>query len=301
MTANISGGCFEFSTESIGGTWSWKVRSNNLQGLGIAYEVIDIYSPWGPFPVTELPIPSNVITEMADSITSIQDQFAPLLALVDPTVTTFNVIIVEGDPNQAVGDVAIMNVGAFGSFMTATATPSAASLEVTPSSITGLGKNDQGTFNISLLTATLLSSSSPYSETITIQDNRTPPTTETISVNITVHPRPTIGYSPTSISLTFISSTNTPGGAQQLTVSNVGPTGSTLEYTVASINSSSWLEFTPTSGGPLTPGVSSIVTISVDAAAASSLAPGSYSDTLRISSTNATNTPVDIIVTLTVT
>jgi len=302
MTTNVSGGCFKFDTESTGGTWAWTVRSNNLQGLGQLYEVIDITTPWGPFTIAEIPLPGDVVTAMADSLTQVQDQLAPLLALVNPTVTTFNITIVESDPNEEIGTVAIMNAGAFGSFMTATATPDSAWLEVTPSSVSGLGRNEQANFNISLLTATLLNSGSPYNGKVTIQDNRVPPTSVEISVIATVLPRPEITATPTSISLTYISSTGVPGGAQQFTVENSGPAGSTLEYTVAKLyNTSDWMDFTPSSGGPLTSGQSAIVTVSVDSTNASSLTPGSYSDTLRISSTRASNSPVDVLVNLTVT
>jgi hypothetical protein len=302
MTTNVSGGCFKFDTESIGGTWTWTVRSNNLQGLGQLYEVIDIYTPWGPFTIAEIPLPGDVVTAMADSLTQVQDQLAPLLALVNPTVTTFNVTIVEGDSNQEVGTVAVMNSGAFGSFMTATATPDSQWLGTTPASVSGLGRNEQANFNISLLTATLLNSGSPYNGKVTIQDNRVPPTSVEISITTTVLPRPEITTSPTAISLTFISSTGVPGGAQQLTIENSGPSGSNLEYTVAKLhNTSNWMDFTPSSGGPLSSGQTDIVTISVDTTNASSLSPGSYTDTLRISSTRASNSPVDVVVTLTVT
>lgn len=301
MAADVSGSCFKFNTESTGGTWSWTVRSNNLQGLGQLYEVVDIYTPWGSFYIAEIPLPGDVVSAMSDSLTSVQDQLAPLLALVNPSSTMFNVIIVEGDSNQEVAEIAIMNVGAFGSFMTATATPSAAWLSATPSSITSIGRNEQGTFTISLLTSTLLNSGSPYSGTMTIQDNRVPPTLESITINVTVLPRPTIGTSPTSISLTYNSVTGVPGGAQQLTITNSGPASSSLEYIVADLNNNmTWLDFIPTSGGPLASGISDIVTLSVDSARASSLTPGTYQGTMRVSSTNATNSPVDITVTLTV-
>jgi len=301
MTADVSGSCFKFDIASTGGTWAWTVRSNNLQGLGQLYEVIDITTPWGPFTVTEIPIPGDVVTSMADSLTQVQNQLAPLLALVDPTAITFNVTIVEADPNQEVGTVAVINVGAFGSFMTATATPDSAWLNTTPASVSGLARNDQANFNISLLTATLLNSGSPYNGRITIQDNRVPPTSVEISVTTTVLPRPEIDVSPAAIGLTFISSTGVPGGAQQLTIENSGPAGSSLEFTVAKLhNTSPWMDFTPSSGGPLAPGSTAIITISVDTARASGLAPGSYNDTLRISSTRASNSPVDVLVTLTV-
>lgn len=302
MAIDVSGSCFKFDTESTGGTWTWSVRSNNLQGLGQLYEVIDITTPWGPFTIAEIPIPGSVITAMADSLTQVQDQLSPLLALVDPSTTSFNVTIVEADPNLAVGSVAVINAGAFGSFMTATATPDSPWLEITPASVSGLGRNEQANFNISLLTATLLNSDSPYNGKVTFQDNRVPPTSIEVSVIATVLPRPEITPSPTAINLTFISSTGVPGGAQQLTIENSGPAGSTLEFTVAKLNNTSpWMNFTPTSGGPLSSGQTDIVTISVDSTNAASLAPGSYMDTLRISSTRASNSPVDVLVTLTVT
>jgi len=300
MAVIVSGGCYKFSVESVGGSWSWAVQANNTQGAGQLYQVTDINTPYGPLTVIDVPIPSDVIVGMADSITDVQGQLAPLMTLIGST-TSFNVVVTEGDPNVAVGSVTVMNSGAFGSFMTATATAGVQWLSVSPSSHQGIGKNEQVTFDIVLMPASLLATDSPFSGTVTLQDNRVPPTQIPITVSATVLPRPEISVNPSSLGLTFMSSTGVPGGSQQLTISNSGPILSSLEFTLASINNESWLSFVPTSGGPLAYGESSIVTVSVSASGAGGLVPGTYSDTIRVSSTKASNSPVDVPVTLTVT
>lgn len=301
MQAVVAGTGVEFTTESVGGTWRWTVRSNNLQGVGQLYEVVDIVTPFGPIFGVQIPIPAHVVEKMAESIASIQAQFAPLLALVSGTPTTFTVIITEGDPDQSVGTVEVQNAGAFGSFMSATATPSVPWIAVSPSFLQNLGKGDTGSFDISLLTSTLLASGSPFSGVVNFQDDRNPPTIIPVVVNVSVNPRPVIAVSPTSISLTFILSTSTAGPPQTLSVSNGGPVGSQLEYTVAKVNNNSpWLDVSPLSGGPLAAGGSELVTFSVVTAQAPAV-PGTYTETVRISSPNASNSFIDVPVSLVVT
>lgn len=299
MATEISGTSIEFSQQSVGGVWSWKVRANNFRAAGQLYEVVDVNTPYGPLTTAAIPLPGEVVSAMAGSILDVQAQFAPLMVLGQSTVT-FSIVITEGDPNSEVGTATVYNGGAFGSFMTVTATPSTSWLSASPSSYQNLGKNERATFNLSLLSSSLLASGSPYSGVVNLQDSRTSPTIIPFTVTVTVLPRPLIVSSPSSIGLTFISSTGTPGGSQQLTVTNNGPATSSLDFDVSSLQSSTWLGFTPTFGGPLAVGSSSIITISVIPLRAQGLSPGSYTDTLRITSTNASNSPVDVGVVLTV-
>ncbi len=98
---------------------------------------------------------------------------------------------------------------------------------------------------------------------------------------------PTIGISPSSFSFTA-----TAGGAnpanQSLSVSNTG--GGTLNWTAS--DNATWLTISPTSGT-----APSTVTLSVNI---TGLAAGTYNGTVTVSATGATNTPVNIPVTLTV-
>lgn len=301
MDAVVSGGGFEFQTESVQGTWRWTVRANNLQGVGQLYEVVDIGTPHGPLYRTQIPIPGDVVDAMAKSLSDLRDQLAPLLALVSGSQTAFNLIITEGDPDEEIGSVTAQNSGAFGSFMGVTATPSTSWLAVSPTSAQGLGKGEQVTFDLSIFTATLLASGSPYAGVVNLQDDRSSPTVIPIAVTVTVLPRPVIAVSPAQIDLTFVLSTSTAGPPKILSVSNSGPVGSQLEYTVAKVdNNSSWLSISPLSGGPIAPGGSEQVTFSVVAAQAPAV-PGTYQETVRVSSPNASNSPVDVVVRLVVT
>lgn len=300
MTSTVSGTSVAFSLPSVGGIWTWKVQANNLSAAGQLYEVIDIITPYGPFTSTMIPIPGEVITEMANSIVSIQQQFAPFMILDPLSHTTFSLVITEGDPNSDIGTITVLNAGAFGSFMTVIATPGAPWLSVSPSSVQDIGKNGYAVFDCVLITTPLLASVSPYSGTIILQDNRTPSTFIPIIVNVTVLPRPVITSLPTTVSLVFISSTGTPGGSQSVVISNSGPADSSLSFTLAKLGSSNWLNFTPTSGGPLVSGGSVTSVFSIVAAAAAGLVPGTYIERVRVSSPNASNSPIDIVVNLTV-
>jgi hypothetical protein len=98
---------------------------------------------------------------------------------------------------------------------------------------------------------------------------------------------PAIGVSPASFSFS-----GTAGGAnpasQTLSISNTG--GGTLSYTVA--DSAAWLTVSPASGT-----APSSVTLSVSTAG---LSAGTYSGSVTVTSSGATNSPVTVPVTLTV-
>ncbi len=98
---------------------------------------------------------------------------------------------------------------------------------------------------------------------------------------------PTIGVSPSSFSFTA-----TAGGAnpanQSLSITNTG--GGTLNWTAS--DNATWLTISPTSGT-----APSTVTLSVNIAG---LTPGTYNGTITVTATGATNSPVNVPVTLTV-
>jgi len=296
----VAGGCYGFNIESIGGTWSWNVHADNTQGLGQLFKVQDINTPYGSLYTAMIPIPGDVVLAMADSLSDVQDQLAPMLSLTQGSVSSFNIVITEGDSNVDIGTIGIQNVGAFGSFMVATATPTVSWLQTNPSYISDLGKNGTGNFGFTLLTGALLNANSPYTGIVNLQDNRNVPTTIPISFTVTVNPRPVISAVPLSLAFTHSLSLNTSSGAQQVEIENVGPASSVLNVSLVRVNNnSSWIDFTPTAAGPLNSGDSTLITFSVVKANVP-LSPGVYQDTIRISSPNAANSPVDVTVTLTV-
>jgi hypothetical protein len=300
MGSHVAAGGFTFDKISVGGTWMWTVRATNVMNSGQTYQVTDIMSPFGKLAAVDVPIPGDVVLEMASNIRDLQQQLAPLLALVGPTPTTYSVTVTEGDAPSQVAVIPFQNSGAFGSFLTVVATPDSPWLSATPSTVAGLNKNDQGSVSVRVSPSILLASGSPYSGRVNLQDNRSPPTVIPVTVNVTVLPRPSISVSPGSVSLSYTLTGPVPGSAVPLSVTNSGPAGSSLSFSVAKVNNiSPWLAFVPASGGPLASGDSAIVTFSTVSAGVPSV-PGVYSEVVLVSSPNSSNGSVPVTVTLTV-
>lgn len=294
----VSGGGFSFTKTSVGGVWSWTVRASNIIGAGQSYQVVDIATPFGRMTDASIPLPGDVVLAMAESVTDFQQQLAPHLSLVSGVPSSFSVIVTEGDPASSIGNVSVVNTGAFGSFMDATATPGAPWL-TTSGPVRGLGKNQTGSFNIQILPQSLLSSGSPYSAQVLISDdhgNIVP-----ITVSASVLPKATILASSLAISLSYSLSTSTASGAQQIDVTNSGLSGSVLYAQIAKVqNCSPWLTVSPVSVGPVASGDSAQVTFSVSIPGVPAV-PGTYTETVALSSRGATNSPQNVVVTLTVT
>jgi subtilisin family serine protease len=99
--------------------------------------------------------------------------------------------------------------------------------------------------------------------------------------------QPTIGVNPTSLSFTATAGGSNPAN-QTISITNTG--AGTLNWTAT--DNAPWLTVSPTSGT-----APSTLTASVNI---SGLAAGTYNGTITISATGATNTPVNVPVTLTV-
>jgi hypothetical protein len=238
---------------------------------------------------------------MSDSIIQMEQQVAAGITVSSPSPPSFVLTISEGDSVTDVGVIVFSNSGAFGSFLNASATSNVSWLTVTPTQILGIGKGQTGQFSVTVDPSQLTAVDSPWLGTITIQDDNNPNTIVTIPITVTVLPAPEIDVTPASVTLSFNLMTQMASGASILTVSNIGPVTSKLDFTIAKVNNTSnWLDVNPVIGGPLETGESVAVTLSVVTSGVPQLA-GNYTDTLRISSTNATNSPVDVPVTLCVT
>ncbi len=300
MPLFVEGGGFRFRTQSVGGFWSWELDSQNQQGVGQLYFVKNIETPYGPLTTTMIPLPGDVVLSMAESLSQVQQQLSPSLILSPPAQTTFTVTVSEGGPEVKAGTVTVQNAGAFGSFMSAFATPSSPWLKVTPSVANGIGKNEQASFDIFVVPSTLLAASSPYSGVVVFQDNKSPPTIIPVTVNAVVLPRPVVVASPATTTLTYTICTNTPGPSQQIIVQNAGPAGSIMGFSVSKLNNnSSWLSFSPDSGSGIQSGGSALVTVAVVPAGAP-LFPGTYTEILRVSASGSVNGYVDVTVQLVV-
>jgi hypothetical protein len=298
MGSTVSGG-FRFSQISVGGTWYWSVTADNILGAGQLFYVRDIETPFGKLTNgVDVPIPGDVVNAMASSMAQFQQQLAPLIALVSGQQTTIAVTVTQGDPASQVGAINVVNAGAFGSFMTASATPTAPWLSASPTAIPGIGQNQQAQFGLILDPTLLTAAPAPYTGSINLQDNRAVPTIIPITINVTVLPQPIIQVNTTSIALSWILLTGANSGSQQLIVINSGPSASVLGFTVAKVqNGSPWLQFTPISASGIASGSQSIITFSLYPPGIPQV-PGQYFETILLSSPNASNSPVAIQVSL---
>jgi len=130
-----------------------------------------------------------------------------------------------------------------------------------------------------------------YSTNVTISPAGTSTTPQTVQVKLTVTepPPPAISLSPTTLGASCVEGKNV--GAQSFEVWNSG--GKTLNYSIS--DNASWLSCTPTTGTS----TEERDTITVNFAT-SDLWPGTYSATITITASGATNTPQTIRVSVTV-
>lgn len=301
MGSSVIGGGFSFTKISVGGVWMWTVKSMNIQGANQSFYVTDIGTPFGRLTDgIEVPIPGDVIQEMSSTLSQFQQQLYPKLALVSGQQTSFNITVTQGDPASTVGAINFMNIGAFGSFMSATAAPTVPWLFGSPPTVTGLDKNDSGQIALIINPASLTASPTPYIGQLNLIDNRVVPTIIPLSVSVTVLPQPAIAAAPLSLqfSYTLISGANS--GSQQLVITNSGPSTSILNFTAAKVqNSSPWLTFFPVMAGGLQAGQTAVLTLSLISTFIPQV-PGVYTETILVSSVNASNGSVAVSITLTV-
>ena len=302
MGSTVAGGGFRFSQISVGGTWFWSVTADNITGAGQLYYVRDIETPFGKLTDgVDVPIPGDVVIQMAQSMSQFQQQLAPLIALVSGQSTTITATVTQGDPASQVGAINIINAGAFGSFMTASASPTVPWLSASPTTIQGIGQNQQAQFSFILDPTTLQTAPTPYTGTINLQDNRSPATIIPIQIVVNVLPQPSISVNATNICMQWTLLTGANSGSQQLIITNSGPVGSTLGFIVGKVqNASPWLAFSPTSASGLASGQSASVTFSLVPGGIPQIC-GEYFETILISSQNAANSPIAVQVSLIVT
>jgi hypothetical protein len=244
-----------------------------------------------------IPLPSDVVEAMAQSISDVRNQMKPRLALLS-TQTSFAIGITEGDPRRNVGSIQVRNDGGFGSFLSVTAVPDVPWLTVLSPSSVGVSKGTTATFSFDLVPTSLLATQSPYNGNIVIRDINDPSTAITVSVSVVVIPRPAISVNTQDISMVWSIINQTPV-VQNLIVSNSGPGTSFLSVSAVKVSQVSWLSLSPESAGPLTTGQTTTFTLSVVGSAVP-FGLGDYTEIIRLSSQNASNSPVDIRVVLTV-
>lgn len=298
MNATPIGGGFSFNlASSAGGTWQWTVAAMNLQVPSLPYQIQDITTPYGPMNVAAIPLPADVVQAMAQSITDVMNQIKPRMTLVS-SQTSFSVGVTEGDPRRSVGAVQIRNDGGFGSFLSASATPDVPWLVVLTPEITGIARGATAQFNFDLVPDALLAAQSPFTGHVTIRDVADATSFITITVTVLVIPRPAINVSTQNVAMLWSVSNATPV-VQYVTVTNSGPGTSNLSFTTTKLTNAPWLMISPESGGPLPAGTGQTLTFSIRGSSVPQPI-GTYTETVRVYSTNASNSPIDIQVTLTV-
>ena len=158
-------------------------------------------------------------------------------------------------------------------------------LSCTPASGTSTGEQDTITVNY----ATSVLSAGTYTATITITASGATNSPQTIPVSLTVNAVPSISLSPASLSASTAQGSN--ASSQSFQVRNTG--GGTLSYTIS--KNATWLSCTPASG--TSTGEQDTITVNY---ATSVLSAGTYTATITITASGATNSPQTIPVSLTV-
>src|SRR3990172_436033 len=172
-----------------------------------------------------------------------------------------------------------------GGTLSYTISDSATWLSTTPTSGTSTGGQDTITVNY----ATSGLSAGTYSATITVTASGATNSPQTIPVSLTISAVPSISVSPASLSASAAQGSNAP--SQSFQVGNFG--GGTLSYTIS--DSATWLSTTPTSG--TSTGEQDTITVNY---ATSGLSAGTYSATITVTASGATNSPQTIPVSLTI-
>lgn len=280
--ASISNQDVGFFVTLNGRTWRWKTRMD-VSGSVPAFQIVDILTPFGVLR-DSIPLPGEVVQGMSDSINTLLSNFKPSILLGPPSTLTFNVD--EGRGFSLPQTVVLTNNGVFGSLLSASLVSSASFTTVSPSAIGHLAFNQSGSFEVAVDSTDLLSVSSPYNTTITVQDPAAPNSPRTLPVTINVRPKAVIAATP--LTLTFNATRPISGPfpaipSQIFSVQNSGPSGSVLDYQIVRLTglSQNWLEsFLPVTG---TLNASQAQDITVTVAPVEGLLPGTYTETLRIS------------------
>lgn len=282
---------FNFQIVTAMGTYSYTVRVDNIYSSNTVY-VETIETPQGKF-IEDIPLPEEVIRDMYSSIDSVLGENIPTISM-NLSALTFEATATGPDTDTQ--EIVLTNTGDFGSLLSITLESDVSWLSIVPDSAGNIAKDETESILVSALTATL--NAGTHTGTISILDSRASNSPQSVGVTFTVLPQPEIQVLPsTTLDFSAIENGSNPP-TQIINISNSGPDDSILNWTAQVVNNSSWLSVNPNSGGPLT-NLDSPIPISVLVNAAGMLA-GTYIDIVRISDSVASNTPVDIEVTLTV-
>lgn len=290
---------YQFEYLVPAGKWLWTTRVDVSQSTPF-YQVRDIRSPYGLLR-DSIPVPGEVIQSMASSIVELMSNFAPSILIGPPSSLVFEVD--EGRGYSTPQTVLLTNNGVYGSILGANLTSSALFVKVSPSSVGGLAVNESGSFTVEVDSTNLLASSSPYSNTITVQDPTATNNPRTVPVLINVRPKALISSSTTLLVFNVTRPLSGPFPqvpTQGFTIGNSGLVGSVLEYDIRALTGlcGGWLRSWLPAEGTLQTGDSEVITVTVQPQ--ESTLQGTYSEKLRIigySSNNYVDVEIRLVIT----
>lgn len=272
---------YQFEQRVPAGVWRWTTRMD-VSSACVVYQILNIQTPWGLYR-DSIPVPGDVVTAMYESIVQLKANFKPTIQVGPPSSLVFDVD--EGRGLTSPQEVLVTNTGVFGSMLSANLVSSASYLQVAPTLVGNLASNEGGNFSVMVDSTNLLAASSPYAETVTLQDADATNSPQTLPVTINVRPKAEFELVPTILLFTVTKPASGPFPpipTQSFLVRNVGPVGSVLDYQVQALTClEPWLAgWSPASG--LVPGGTD-QSISVSVQPPENLNPGTYETILRVS------------------
>lgn len=204
---------------------------------------------------------------------------AAALPTIATAPTSLSFTYQSGGATPAAQPIAVTSSGAAASYTTAT---SATWLSATPASGT-----TPGSVSVSVNPTGLTAGSYSGSVTITSSGASNSPKSVPVTLTVTAAASPTLAAAPSSVSFTY----QTGGAAPAAQTVNLSSSSGALSYTAAA--SAAWLTVTPASGS--TPGALSI------GVSPTGLTAGTYTGTVTVTAAGASNSPLKVNVSLTVT
>lgn len=289
---------YQFELAIPAGKWKWTTRLD-VSGYSPVYSVRNIISPYGLLR-DSIPLPGAVVTAMAESIEELKTNFSSHILVGPPSSLTFT--LDEGRGYSEPQSVMVTNDGVYGSILGAALISSAGYVRVTPANVGNLAVNESGQFDVDVTSTSLLASSSPYNETVTIQDAGATNSPQLVPVTIIVRPKATISTNVVLLTFTApkpLSGPFDPVPTQNFIVQNTGPGGSVLDFQVNKLTGlSPWLTGIVPSSGLLNSGGTQAVTVTVTPP--STLTWGTYTEYLRVAG-YSTNSYIDVEIRLVIT
>ena len=279
----------------MSGTWKWTTRVD-VSGAEVVTQIRDVISPFGLLR-DSIPIPGEVAQGMAESIEQVVNTYAPSILL---SSTELEFTVDEGRGVSTAIPVTVTNNGILGSLLSVQVSSSAGYVAPVPANVGGLVANASGSFEVSVNSAGLVATSSPYETTLRVQSSKATNSPLDVPVTVTVRPKATISVPDMPVRFNAaapLGGSFPPVPSQILALSNTGLPASVLDFQIRRLVGAAWLAGVSPTYGTIQGGGTQPITILVSPP--QGLLAGSYSETLRITG-YSTNMSHDVVVTLTV-